>query len=260
MARWMGIVSMAVAMAVALLVAPGPVVAATDWVEIAVPNGPRIKALLGTPEGPGPFPAVIYSHGTRVRKSGYQGARDAGYDVAAFVDALAKANFVSLAPIRDHDADARYQQAVDGGMAITRAAVAYLKSRPEVRTDRLGLVGFSEGGLVTLWTAMGRDDLAAVVLMSPATMRDAGPMQLREAAKRDRLASLAAPVMVTLGRDDNASIKKLLKRRLLPNLEAAGRLEESRTDYPGNHQWFWKPRDAYFPDIVAFLERTLDAR
>ncbi|MEU1332805.1 alpha/beta hydrolase [Streptomyces sp. NPDC005865] len=54
--------------------------------------------------------------------------------------------------------------------ADAAAALAFLRSRPEVRSDAAGLFGHSEGGWVVLRAATGRDDIPWVVTSGcPAT-------------------------------------------------------------------------------------------
>jgi uncharacterized protein len=47
-----------------------------------------------------------------------------------------------------------------------RAGVAYLKTRPEVDTARIGLLGHSEGGLIAPMVASSSADVAFIILMS----------------------------------------------------------------------------------------------
>jgi dipeptidyl aminopeptidase/acylaminoacyl peptidase len=47
-----------------------------------------------------------------------------------------------------------------------RAALSYLRARPEIRGDRLGLVGHSEGGLVAPMVARDDPQLAAIALLA----------------------------------------------------------------------------------------------
>ncbi len=68
-----------------------------------------------------------------------------------------------------------------------RAAVAWLRQRPEVDPDRIALVGHSEGGLVAPLVAVGDPRLAAVVLLAgpSRTGREILAYQNRSAIERD---------------------------------------------------------------------------
>ena len=119
-----------------------------------------------------------------------------------------------------------------------QAAKAYLSGRADVAKGKIAVVGFSEGGNVTLWTASKTPGFAAVVLMSPAALGKSKRYGLREASKKNIVGKIKVPVMVTLGEDDNRGILKASKRRLIPNLRETNEGFESRTDYPGDHSWF----------------------
>jgi dipeptidyl aminopeptidase/acylaminoacyl peptidase len=47
-----------------------------------------------------------------------------------------------------------------------RAALAYLRSRPDIRADRLGLVGHSEGGLIAPMVARDDPQVRAIALLA----------------------------------------------------------------------------------------------
>ncbi len=232
--------------------------AKTEWVEFTTAAGDKVKALLAKPDGEGPFAAMVYNHGRIVRKLGYEESASRGYDVEAFVEKLAAAGYVAIAPIRDHLETAAPKEVVSEGLAASNGAIDFLKGRPDVNAEKIGVMGFSEGGLITVWTALKRDDLAAVVLMSPAVMRSAGNWSFKRAARKDYLNHITAPVFLTLGRDDDKRIKKNAFKRLIPRMESLGKDFSYRTDYPGDHRWFWEPRDKYFKDILDFLNDKLN--
>jgi len=253
-----------------LVAMDGDAPAATSWVEIEA-AGAKVRAILAVPEGPGPHPAVIFNHGTGVRQHGYEGSHGRGQmDVKDFTEALRKEGYVALAPIRRFNADVAYKErgqnigsgeqwaeAVAKGIETVRAAKAFLDGRADVATDRIAVIGFSEGGNVTLWTAAETPGFAAVVLMSPASLRDAGRYWLKNAAGKDNVSRIEAPVFLSLGEDDLRPIRKVIFKRLIPNLKETNPGFEYRTDYPGGHYWFYEVRDEYWPDIAAFLAKHL---
>ncbi len=245
-----------VVLLIALSAAP-PVRAEADWIDFETAAAGTVSALFAKPEGDGPFAAIVYNHGRIVRKLGYAEAAVRGYDVKDFVEKLAAAGYVVIAPIRDRLEDAGPEEAVSGGVAVSNGAIDFLKGRSDVNAERIGVMGFSEGGLITIWTALKRDDLAAVVLMSPAVMGRAGNWSFKRAAREDYLTHITAPVFLTMGRDDSKRIKKNAFKRLIPRMESLGKDFSYRTDYPGDHRWFWEPRAAYFNDILEFLNDKL---
>jgi dienelactone hydrolase len=159
-----------------VLVAPAAALAQTD---VSVPL--TVKGLFGestvtlaateyTPAGAGPFPAIVLSHGapgTPQERAGYTGR----FPVAS--GTFVKWGFVVLNPVRrgygktggTYAED--YGQCsnpffVDAGFESAKdiaAAVAYLRSRPNVDPDRIVLVGQSAGGWGSL-AAASRGDLS----------------------------------------------------------------------------------------------------
>jgi dienelactone hydrolase len=230
--------------------------AKTSWVSFQV-GGDTVKALIALPQGDGPHPAVIYNHGGVVREKGYGSATSHGYDVIGYLEAIAEAGYIGFAPIREHLTSVDYEAAVTGGVQTVKAAIGFLQNHGKVDPLRIGAIGFSEGGLVTLWSAIEGANLKAVVLMSPATIRDAGKRQLKSAAKGSNLQRLKMPVLLTVGSDDNRSIRKVTERRLIPNMEGLGIPFVHKSDYPGNHKWFWQVQKSHFSDVSAFLAEHL---
>lgn len=246
--------------------------AKTQWIDLPVSTGGSIKALLGIPQGVDKAPGVVYSHGSKVRRLGYEESKRQGYDVADWVEALNSAGYVAIAPVRAQGALPNPRNASRGdvgnetsesmiaglkqGIASLQAATTFLKMHPTA-TGKVGALGFSEGGLVTTWSAIDGLEVDAFVLMSPATIRSAKHLNMKNAAQAVGPDSFKGPVMITLGKDDNSSILKGIPSRLIPAMQKAGVQLETKLGYPGDHSWFWKVRDAHFKDVRAFLDRYL---
>ena len=130
-------------------------------------GGVKLAGTLTRPEGEGPFPAVLLISGS--------GAQDRDETIfghkpfAVLADALTRRGVVVL---RVDD------RGVGGSTGETSestsedfagdvlAGVAYLKSRPEVTSKAIGLIGHSEGGLIAPIAAARSDDVAFIVLMA----------------------------------------------------------------------------------------------
>ena len=119
------------------------------------------------PEGEGPFPAIVISHGTPATAAEREKVT-AKYPSASA--ALVKMGFVVVNPLRrgygksggtyEEDTD-RCRFFADAGLEIAKdigAAVAYLRKHPKVDPDRIVLVGQSGGGWGSL-AAATRDDV-----------------------------------------------------------------------------------------------------
>ena len=154
--------------------------------ESATPKAPeRVEGRLVTPDGPGPFPALVLLHGSDgVSPQVYAWARwlaDRGY-VAFVVD--------SFGP-REEPADGKDDPSRDAMPNTARfddaiGALRYLQSRPFVIPERVASFGWSQGGLYamsvingpTLERARARGvvlppvGFAAAVAMYPGGCRD----------------------------------------------------------------------------------------
>jgi len=113
----------------------------------------RIEAYLYKPDGDGPFPLIVYNHGTRGSEARqevpfrYVGAmlRDAGYAV--------------LVPERRGygKSDGEAAAGADAAEGLRReasdvlAALALIRTLPYVDQTRLGMMGWSFGGIVTIF-------------------------------------------------------------------------------------------------------------
>jgi dienelactone hydrolase len=112
------------------------------------PGAPQeIGAVLVRPTGPGPFPAVVQLHGcTGIDSQSYRWARwfaEHGY-VTLVVD--------SFGP-RRMKGDCRTRQnepPITARLDDAFGALRYLQSLPYVRPDRVGVIGWSQGGVYAM--------------------------------------------------------------------------------------------------------------
>ena len=149
-----------------------------------------VSGMLVTPEGKGPFPAVIVIHE-------WWGLDNWVKDQAR---ALAKEGYVTLAvdlyrgKVTDTQEEAHKLMSgmpEDRAMRDLAAALSLLKSRKDVRADRVGAIGWCMGGKYALKLATEEPTLAAVVAYYGAPPTD-------EAA----IARIKAPVLGNFGAED----------------------------------------------------------
>ena len=98
---------------------------------------PTLTGYLCKPAGPGPFPAVVYNHGGL--------GHIIGGAPRATCQALAASDFIGFSPIR------RQTRPLHGHLDDVLAALDYVRGLNVVDPGRVGMIGFSRGGLVTLW-------------------------------------------------------------------------------------------------------------
>lgn len=137
-------------------------------------NGLRISGILNIPTGEGPFPLVIFNHGYIDPKIYTQGR-----GLKREQDYVAKAGFAVLhTDYRGHAAsdpspmdeetkiyDGGLEYAMDSANAVNAVRAANL---PTIDARKVGMLGHSLGGGVTLTILTGRPDLVdAAVLYAP---------------------------------------------------------------------------------------------
>lgn len=209
---------------------------------VAFSSGPqRIMAHLSTPQGAGPFPAVIYLHGGK--------GPIVGGDPAATAKALAKAGWIGFAPLRGKGLS------LNGSARDVVAAINYVKGLKNVDPRRLAIVGFSRGGLLALMASTRRRDLKAVVLLAPAHGRGLLRRVLSDAPR------VNAPTLILVSKNDTKQADHLgLCRQINTALKAAAK-PTRLVVYPpyrkDGHQLFFKVRSSYWTDVVKFLEPHL---
>lgn len=149
------------------------------------------------PTGPGPFPAVIWNHGSEADP-------EPNNEFDGILSVFVQAGYVAVAPVRRgqggskgtyiEDDFKQYSQAHgrDAGLqyiaqlfASTQlddelAGLTYLKTLTYVDKNRLAVVGCSYGGIMTLLGAERGDGYKAAVAMSPAAESWAGNPYLQK--------------------------------------------------------------------------------
>jgi dienelactone hydrolase len=171
----------------------------------------RLEGLLWRPSSPGPHPGMVLLHGCGGLYRGASGTRltarhqewaelfaAAGY-VTLHVDSFGPRGVREICHTKGRTISPGVERARDA-----YGALLYLQSLPEVRPDRIGLMGWSNGGSTTLWTVasrarsrpkeLPRGDFAAAVAFYPGC---------RAALENKAGWSTAIPLLVLVGADDD---------------------------------------------------------
>lgn len=144
--------------------------------------GVRLAGTLSVPEGHGPFPAVVLIAGSGPETRDEEVLGHKVFLVLA--DALNRRGIAVLRydkrGIGESTGD--YAKAnISAFAADAECALAFLKSRPEIAADRLGLVGHSEGGAVAPMIAVRNPSARFVVLMAGPGMPIGALLRLQNA-------------------------------------------------------------------------------
>lgn len=244
---------------------------------VVIQNGAlRLRALLWRPQGAGPFPAILFNHGSgpaeitlsRERtaigpvfaRHGYaflflyrRGSGLSASSGANSFDVLGNALATEGQAARNRT-QMRLLEGDDLSDAI--AALAFLRALPDVDARRIALVGHSFGGSLSLILASRDTTTRASVVFGPAAGSWAGSPEL-QARLRSAVASVRSPVFfihaandysTTPGKVLAAEMQRLGKSHRLQIYPAFGSTADEGHDFifPATRTWE--------SDVFAFLD------
>jgi dienelactone hydrolase len=151
--------------------AEGPVASEAVHTEVFYPSGSlRIQAYIYKPDGDGPFPVVIYNHGSR------DGRERVSIPQRHIGRMLVSAGYVVFVPERrgygksegitwreEVRTESQLVPRLQGETDDVLAGVDYLHTLPFADTKRIGIMGWSFGGVVTM-LAVSRSGVFAVAV------------------------------------------------------------------------------------------------
>lgn len=222
------LLAVAVASAFAVLRADAQSVRGPDTVVVRS-GALELRALLWRPRGPGPFPAVLFNHGSGHGVLGPSGAIEhtMEWQAEAIAPAFVRHGYVFFAPLRrgtglsadqgtnsgdrwdsalvarGQDARNRLQvellESVELDDAL--AGLAFLRALPEVDARRVAVVGHSFGGSLTLLVAERDSTLRGAVVFSGSARSWPVSPPLR-ARLLSAVAHIAVPVFILFAAND----------------------------------------------------------
>jgi len=253
---------------------------------VTVQNGSvRLHALLWRPRGPGPFPAILFNHGSGrtpedlKRLGPYEPQADIlgpvfvrhGYEFLYLFrrgGGLSANQGTNAVVLMNGEFAAHGQAARDAlqlrlldtrEMSDALAGLALLRARPEVDASDVAIIGHSFGGSLTLLMAQREPDLRAVVVFSLA-----GYSWDRSPELRSRLLAAAADIKspvffihaandysVASGQTIDARMRKLGKTSHLKIYPSIGRTSEEGHEIPYLGVSKWET------DVFSFLDRYM---
>ncbi len=206
---------------------------------------PTLTGYLCKPDGPGPFPAVVYNHGGL--------GHIIGGAPRETCRALAVSGFVGFSPIR------RQTRPLFGHFDDVMAGLAFLRALDVVDPERVAMIGFSRGGLLTVMAARRGANLRAVVIMASALGR--GHLQ----AELGNAGSVTTPILILVAENDTGSRRTMgqdlvrASRRIDRALRAAGgdsTLIVYQTRGEDGHAMFFEI-GSYWADVEKFLNARM---
>src|SRR5436190_10945549 len=190
-----------------------------------------VNGFLVTPEGKGPFQAVLVIHE-------WWGLDDWVKDQ---VRALAREGYVALAAdLYRGKVTSKQEEAHqlmmgtprDRALRDLKAAFEYLASRPDVRKDRIGVIGWCMGGMYALALAPEEPRLAAVAAYYGAPPTDVAA-----------IAKIKAPVLGNYGAEDKGPAPEQV-RAFEAAMKKAGKTVDVKI-YPGAGHAFANPNNPW---------------
>jgi len=206
-------------------------------------DGAKANALLCRPEGKGPFPAIIWSHGRVTDAAVLERARTGGWP--RLCQAFASDGFLAFVPIREFERGAGPKNIPFNQEELSRA-VDYVKRLPDVDSFRIALMGHSRGGLLTLMVGLERKDLKALIITAPADIRP----YFSQAIARVSLVSVPVLLLVEEG-DEEGSLGavNILDQALRNHRKEVRTIRYNRG---GGHYLFVRV-DYWWDDLRTFL-------
>jgi len=170
-----------------------------QWIDVQGAQGAKLRAVVFSPLGRGPFPVVVYLHGST-------GMDDGDVEVGA---SFAREGFVTLVGCWFQGLDV-----VQGGnpcpdapaihkVLAVKNVVALMdagRQVPGARRDRVGLVGLSRGGGLAAAVASSHADFQAAVAISGRFELDYSDS---DASALSQVQNLRVPLLILQGTADN---------------------------------------------------------
>lgn len=161
----------------------GPFPYDTSRVAFESAPGVRLAGTLAIPFGTGPFPVVVLVAGSGPQDR--DGSMFLHRPLWVIADYLARRGIASLRYDDRGTAQSTgsFEEATTADFALdAEAAVRFAADHPKLASDRIGLVGHSEGGLVAPMVAGRSRDVAFVVLLAAPALRFDSLMLLQSRA------------------------------------------------------------------------------
>jgi len=245
----------------------------------------HLKAYLWEPLGPGPFPAVLFNHGSGAADGQHTAAQTMADAAANLAPVFLKHGYAFLylcrrgqglsadqAPfmqdILQHEEAAKGKEARQHLQYIlvttdqlydALAALSFLKAAPRIDPQRIAIVGHSFGGVLTLLSGERDATIRAEVTFGAAANSWRPSLELRQRLLA-AVGNTSAPIMLIHAANDYdttpgtalaAELERLNKPHILKIYPPVGDSADEGHNflYPGIPQWE--------PDVFKFLDEYI---
>lgn len=235
----------------------------------------RLTGLLWKPAGPGPFPAILFAHGSGPTDPA--SALDVGPVFAGrgylFLylfrrgDGLSARQGTFLGDLLARERKTKGEAARNHLQVVlltkdhlddVLAGLAYLKARPDVEKGRLAVVGHSFGGQLALLAAEKDASLRAAVCFAPAAVAWAENPELR-ARLLEAARNVHAPVLMLFAANDFSTEPGEVMNAERERLGLPGALKVYPPVGPTamtGHGIVYSAANLWGPDVFEFLDRN----
>lgn len=224
--------------------------------QVAIENPTAKVTLAGTlttPDGPGPHPAVVLITGS--------GGQDRDETVFEHKPFLVIADYLTRRGIAVLRCDDRGIGTSTGTMSEATsvdfasdisAAVKWLRTRRNIRRDRIGLIGHSEGAIIASMIASGSPDISFIVLLAGPSIPGSEII-----IRQDSLISLANGVPgedVAADADNNRTLFEI-SRREPDTMKARLAIEELLLEYARMRNKQERPDSVLHQEVARMARR-----
>lgn len=208
---------------------------------------------LCVPEGAGPFPAVVYQHG------GHGEGVVIGGAPKETCTALAEAGYVALSPIRRGvrpTPDSTIENRLKGSLDDAAAGIAYVRKLKYVDPDRVGMIGMSLGGYMSLVLLSENAPVKAAVLMgAPDLSAKRSDFPFKELLPKIKVPVLGMVSKFDTGSRETGGMNIYEQMQVLTKDATEAGVKMNLIVYGdwSGHKMFFSIGD-YWKDVVTFLD------
>ena len=138
----------------------------SEIVHFTSADGTTLTGLLTLPAAPGPFPAIMSLHGSEPGTKDNFGSQQMSAFMASHGIAILTYDKRGVGESEGTYVEAPTERNLNLIAQDAIAGVEYLKRRPEVKGDQIGLTGFSQAGWVIPLAASQSEDIAYFMILS----------------------------------------------------------------------------------------------